>query len=399
MDPSDEHANAAADDSNPGPGEGEQGAEGAIDTGVDDRGPEPSGSGETPGDAKKPNAEESSEDADDALTKALQAGSLDELDADGEVKKDAKKPGADAGDKTPKKDEQPKGDDAGDKAGDKPGPDELTAEEKELIAKAPSKKAGKELDSLFKERRALRKQTAEATEREEKQYKPAKAFAEAIIAHATDAGLVTENEGRHDFERLRTVIEQEKYLRTLPSDRVAAYYRKLADDISPLPKAVELPEDLADLVELKTISKDEAESIARGREEAKRPKQQEPPPVRQDQTKRDEQPKPAGPTKAQVDAGIAKIGEITGPFIKRFPSEWKEIGAKVMERLKPKMAKSDPAVWGDLAETEIELEIARRKPAPKTPPKTPRPGGAPPKRSSEVLSEEDEAAALVRGDL
>lgn len=381
----DQEAASVADLSDPGPSvSDEQNSAGDSDTGVIERGPVSSEEDGTSSSARKPEPEKSQTEDDDAFTKALMAGSLDDLDDNGDVKE---KPKTDVAD-------DPKGDKKPEEAA-KPGPDDLTTEEKELLSKAPSKKVGKELDTLFKERRELRKQIEESKKQIEQDLRPAKQFSDAVIEHATSAGLVARQDGKTDFSGLHTLIETEKTLRGLEPVQVAKYYRDLAEQISPQPKPVELPTDLADLVELERLTKSEAEAIAERREAAKNPPK---PPIQQNKQAPQKPTQPVQNT-AKSDAGMKDIEKISSAFQKRFPSEWKEIANEVMPILEKKLTMSDPAMWGDLAQTEIDLAVAKRRSAPKKPPMTPRPTNAPPKRGDQVMSEEDELDALMHGRL
>ncbi len=387
----------AAEPSAPGPTGDEQNAAGQHDPGVDDGGPDSGEGGENPPSTDNTHTDNSldADDGDDALTKALMSGTVADLDDNGEAKP---KPKDEKPDAKPK--DEPQGDDAADKEAAEPGPDDHTAEEKELIAKAPTKRIGKELDTLFKERREMRKQHEEASTKV-KELEPAKKFADALIAHATEAGLVADREGMPDYTGLQTLLEQEKHLRSLPPEEVAAYYRKLADDIAPQAKPVAIPQDLADLVELQQLTQDEAQAIAERREAAKAPAKK-PPAAAKPPEKPPAKPAAKGPTPQQqqaAQAGFAAIAKVAAPFKERFKSDWQAISDEVMKRVQPRLAKSDPSVWAETVQSEIELAVERRRTAIKKPPTTPRPGDAPPKRGDDVMTEAEEREALAKGRL
>lgn len=321
--------------------------------------------------ASKTDPDTTDADSDDALTEALISGKADALDADGEAKK--AKPDAKA--ETPEKAEDPKAEKPEDKADEDP-------EEKALLDKARTKGERKELDKLFKERRELR---------------PAKAFADALIKHATDAGLVSQDDKGLNTRGLHELIEQERFLKTRSKDQQAAYFRSLADSIAPIPKAVEppkpveIPQEVQDAVDAGYLSKEEAQVIAEKRApkpepKKEEPKQQEPPPVKT----------PTGPAPEATQKGYADIAEVSKGYQSQHKADWERIGAAVEKRIAPLIAKSPPEMWKDLAEMAMKAVIADLKPATKTPTPTTRPSQPPPKKGG-ILTEEDEMDALAKG--
>lgn len=326
-----------------------------------------------------PETTDSETESDDALTEALASGKADDLDSEGEAKKakpqDAEKPAADEAEK--------KGDEPDDKA------DEATPEEKAALDKARTKADRKELDNLFKERRGLRKEVEDL--------KPAKAFADGVIKHAIDAGLIQQTDDGLDTKGLYQLIEQDRFLKGRTKDQVAAYYRSLADTIAPLPKAVEpaqLSENLQAAVDAGYLDLPQAQLLAQQEADKAKPPEEKKPDAKVEEKPKTQQP--SAESAAATNRGYTAIAEVSKSYQSQHKADWERIGAAVEKRLAPLIAKAHPDTWKDLADMACKAVIADLRPATKTPAKTTRPGQPPPKKSG-VLSEEEELDALAKG--
>lgn len=358
-----------------------------------------------------PDNSTSVEDDDAAFLKALADGNLDSVDSNGKPAKPADKPeetheepvSETNTDPVAKKDESAEKTDETLKETepDKPKPDAslLSDEEKADIAKAP-KGYRRKLEDLLTER-ATQRATIETVKAEAESLKPVKAFADKLIQHATDAGLVESKDGKIDTSRLRDLIEQERQLSSKSPKEIAAYYRGLADDVYPDGRAVEIPADLKDLVEIGSLKTEEAEALARKREAAAKPPDDRR--LREAETARQAEQAHVAQLAALKQAqakGFEQMNAVGDAYEKRFGPEWKEIAKVVKAELEPLLGDTKPESWGKLAKTVIEGVVARRRNVPvKKPTTTPPPSNTSAPKAGELMSEEEENRRLAAGTL
>jgi flagellar biosynthesis/type III secretory pathway protein FliH len=177
----------------------------------------------------------------------------------------------------------------------------------------------------------------------------------------------------------------------------------LADEVYHEGRPVTIPDDLREMVEL-GMKPEEAEMIARKREEAKRG------PIEQERKKReaesqqrikDDREKAEKAHEKAVSEGYKEINEVAQPFAKKFGAEWKQIGEEVTEKLCTLLPDVNPSGWRKIAKEVIEATIAKRRAVPlKRPSMTPPPGRGTSRSSDgddDVPSEEEEVQALASG--
>lgn len=397
------------------------------------RGQGSGGAGGNPAKSKQPPTPDKStptdDDADDgtALLKALSGGTMDDLEEDGT----AAEPKDDADDAADDDDTEP-GDDDADAEGDEPvadddaepkaeeedpekepeaepkaDGDDLTTDEKAEVEAAP-KGQRKGMAKLFKERKELRTQLDDA-KGEAEAAGGAKRFADAFIADATDAGLVSEVTGedgakRRNFSALRDLLAQEKALAQMTPDKRADYYRRLADEVHPEGRPITLPEDLADKVASEIMTKDEAELIARHRDNQRRGPIEAERRQREEQTRNRDVAERAKVQEAHTAARTKAEGEIAdimAPYVKKYGPQWKAIAEQVVQEMQEHLPDVAPTGWPKLAKRVLTEVLSKRTKPLKTPISTPSPSGG--SRSSgaddDVMSEEDERSALGAGRL
>lgn len=368
-----------------GPAVAESDSSGVSGQGAEDRGHEAVPADESSASDNNPVP---ADDDDDDLTSALMAGSLDELDANGEkIKtKDEKKPAAKPAAKPEgEATEEPAAEDEGEKK-----PEAAEAEfddaDKELLDRARTKAQRKDLERVLKERSSYRKELESA--------KPAKEFADNVIKHAKEAGVRSDQD-------LQTILEEHKFLNTAPKEKAAEYLRKLADQYAPQ-KAT------APQVNLDPGAIDDA--VAAGfftEEQGKALKGAVAPPAaeKKPEQQREQQPDPSTTPEAQEkilgDKAMDEITNISKGYQTRLgEATWKHIGAEVKKRLSERLADLRPQAWPKEAKRLIEEVITERKRASvKTPNKTITPRGTIGRQSSEDLSEEEERDLLTKGRL
>ena len=390
-----ENADPSAEEREPLGQDGDDGA----DEDVQGDGSEDENSSEDQSSADdNPSTEDDEEER--SFIQRLSSGKLDELDENGEEKTaDAEDEAEEAAPKPdPKDEEKPK-------EKEEAAPDlekDLTDEEKSELAKV-SRGQRKGLKKLFHERRTLREETAAAKEAYQS-IAPVKKFADDLIQHAADAGLVARGaDGRTDFSGLRDIIEEQRSFIGKKPHEIAAHYRKLADSIDPDSKPVKLTPDLADLVEAQQLTTEDAEIIQRKREaKTEAAKETEDPERRylkiEAERARVREAQAAEQVKTESKAAYSEIGKLATEYKGRLaPLDFTAIATEVENRLKAKIAKAPPALWRDMAESEFELAIARRRTLPKKVTRTPPPSSRSSAAEDDVPTEEEERRALAEG--
>jgi hypothetical protein len=348
-----------------------------------------------PADESSADHPDSADEADDeAFTRALADGELDELevDRDGKARKRESAPKAKPKPKETPAEGEPEAEaepEAQEPPAEEPGeaeteeksedPDELSETDKQLLERARTKGQRADLQNLFKERSKLRNDLKTASQ--------AKQFADSVIDHAKSAGITQPQE-------LATLIEQEKYLRSQPKEKAAEYLRKLADTFDPpkaAPEPVKLDDKLQDAVDAGFLTKEQAETVARA---------QQPPKPQTQRQEQPNQPDPAAAARAEQDAGFAEIAKVTKPYTDRYKADWPKIGAEVQKLLNERLPDVKVSAWGKEAKRVIDEVIAKRQRAAlKTPTKTIGARSAPAKAAADLMSEEDELDALTKGRL
>lgn len=349
-----------------------------------------------------PTSEDEDAKAERAFIQRLASGTLDDTDENGEpieakpaeTEDETAEPEAKAEEESkPKEEERPPVD------ADK----DLTDEEKAEVEKA-SRGQRKGLKKLFHERRTLREEVAK-TKKDYEAIAPAKKFADDLIQHASEAGLVVRGEGgKTDFSGLRDIIEEQRsFIGKKPSE-IAAHYRKLADSIDPDSKPVKLTPDLQELVDAERLTAEEAEIVQRKKEarlaaeaEAKDPERRLAK-LEADRA-RAREAQAAEQTKVEKAAAYADVGKLATEYKGRLSAlDFTAIAEEVNTKLQAKIVKAPPALWRDMAENEFELAIARRRSSVKKVTKTP-PPSSPSSRNSadDVMTEEEEREALASG--
>jgi len=361
------------------------------------------GEGETPSKAGASPDNSTSDDDGSALIEALSSGDMDSIGDDGEVvseKKDAPVKAATETETSPEPKEAASTEksDAPLKEATKDEPVPLSDEDQAEITKAP-KAYRKELTKLFEERHKLRSEV-ESTKAESESLKPIKHFTDQLLKHATDAGLVSDHDGKIDTSALRDLIEQEKMLKSKSPKEIADYYRAMADDVYPDGKPVVLPQDLRDLVDIGSLPEEDAMSLARKRESKAKPpddrRQREAEAVKQ--TEQANAKYTAALQEAQK-VGFSEINQVSKEYQTRYGAEWTTIGKAVEAELGPLLKDVAPTAWKKLAKTVIDSVVARRKAPLRKPSTTPAPTSSPAKRGDEVMSEEEEMRLLSAGKL
>jgi hypothetical protein len=265
--------------------------------------------------------------------------------------------------------------------------------------KGAPKRYHDKLSKLFKERRKL-ETSVEQTKAQVEQLAPVKQFTDAMIKHASEAGLViSTDDGKIDASALRDLIEQERMLKGKSPKEIAAYYRGIAEDLDPDSVPVTMPQDLKDLVDIGSLKEEEAVALARKRDAvAKQPE------LEKRRHVEAEARKAADATTAQAKAaetarttGYSEIAKVAKGYHARFGAEWDAIGKTVEAKLTPLLADTNPKAWAKLAETVIEAEVARIKAPLRKPSTTPAPGSRLSKVGSDVPDEEDDIANLMAG--
>lgn len=380
---------------------GDSGDDGAANDDQEDGGEDETSSNQSTA-ADNLKSEDEDAKAERAFIQRLASGTLDETDENGEpVEAKPAETDEEPAETEPKEEEKSKT-----KEEEKPPVDadkDLTDEEKSEVEKA-SRGQRKGLKKLFHERRTLREEVAK-TKKDYESIAPAKKFADDLIQHASEAGLVVRGEGgRTDFSGLRDIIEEQRSFVGKKPSEIAAHYRKLADSIDPDSKPVKLTPDLQELVEAERLTAEEAEIVQRKKEakltadaDAKDPER------RLAQLEADRararEVQEAEKTKVEKASAYKDVGKLATEYKGRLSAlDFTAIAEEVNTRLQAKIAKAPPSLWRDMAENEFELAIARRRSLVKKATKTPAPS-SPSSRASDddVMTEEEERAALASG--
>ncbi len=164
-----------------------------------------------------------------------------------------------------------------------------------------------------------------------------------------------------------------------PAQR-AAVLRRLADDMDPEgakpPEPTKLPDDLADLVETGTLSKEDAEAAFERRQaKAGKGKPATTTTKAADAGNKPDATKIANQQAAARDArGKAEVKRIQDGYAKRQPELWKKALPLVRARLK-EWKGAPPEHWGRIVEREAKIALQEVTPAKRSPPPATRPSG------------------------
>lgn len=241
------------------------------------------------------------------------------------------------------------------------------------------KKPREQIKRLLDQRSELRKEV--------EQLKPQAEVHQMILADAREAGLARETpDGRLDTRGFKAWMDIAKDVNSAPPEQAAQRLRQMADRIHKLPDPEpagpatftgDLPPDLRDLVEYKTLSENEARIVAAARlTQVKQAAKPEPKP----EVKPEPPPKPAGPTQQDREtAGLRAVTATTAKLEKELKLEWGHIREAVAQAVDRDVTELGipPEKWAALTERKArEILAARQAAGKRTPTRQPAPSSS-----------------------